>query len=207
MKPPPRKEESRRIFESILGAALRSFESLGFKSTTTNKIAQLAGVSIGSLYRYFPNKEQILHRLIDTVSEESRQIFVRSLAAQAGRPLEEVVPRMAEVIVMRFVEKRGYYRVFFQYFHVLGQSEFIYQRRRQIANDTAAVLLKHFGEQIGEPDGLPERFYALTNACMGLVEEYCTSSSPTITVEQLKARVTEMIYVSLKVIKPSEQGS
>ena len=59
----PTQERSREMVEWILEAALRLFSEKGYKLTTTNKIAELAGVSVGSLYHYFPNKESILLEL------------------------------------------------------------------------------------------------------------------------------------------------
>ncbi|WP_249198696.1 TetR/AcrR family transcriptional regulator, partial [Gluconobacter cerinus] len=50
--------------EAIVEAAARIFEVKGFEGYTTNAIAQKAGVSIGSLYQYFPNKDAITLALI-----------------------------------------------------------------------------------------------------------------------------------------------
>ncbi len=51
---------SRETFEAILQAAAQVFERRGYAAATTNRIAERAGVSIGSLYQYFPNKAAIL---------------------------------------------------------------------------------------------------------------------------------------------------
>ncbi len=47
----------------ILEAAARIFEERGTTAATTDAIAERAGVSIGSLYQYFPNKESLLATL------------------------------------------------------------------------------------------------------------------------------------------------
>jgi AcrR family transcriptional regulator len=51
-------------------AAARVFEEQGYTGTTTNHIAERAGVSIGSLYQYFPNKEAILAVLLEQHFDE-----------------------------------------------------------------------------------------------------------------------------------------
>jgi AcrR family transcriptional regulator len=50
--------------ELVLTAAARVFEELGFAKGTTNRIAQRAGVSIGTLYQYYPGKEAIAVELV-----------------------------------------------------------------------------------------------------------------------------------------------
>jgi AcrR family transcriptional regulator len=60
---------------AILTAARELFGKCGYARVTTNHIAARAGVSIGSLYQYFPNKEAILLRLVeDHLHEVENQI-------------------------------------------------------------------------------------------------------------------------------------
>ncbi|MGI5171593.1 TetR/AcrR family transcriptional regulator [Spirillospora sp. CA-253888] len=61
----PRQQRSRFTFEAILDAAARLFERDGYAATTTNKVAELAGVSIGTLYHYVPNKDALLYALAE----------------------------------------------------------------------------------------------------------------------------------------------
>jgi AcrR family transcriptional regulator len=60
----PQQVRSKVIFESIIEAAALLLNEQGLKGFTTNKIAAKAGVSIGSLYRYFLNKEVILEKIM-----------------------------------------------------------------------------------------------------------------------------------------------
>ncbi len=60
----PKQSRSASLVESILTASTRVFGKLNYSKTTTNKIAEVAGVSIGSLYQYFPGKEAIVRALI-----------------------------------------------------------------------------------------------------------------------------------------------
>ena len=56
----PRQRRSKVTCDAILEAAARILEAAGREGLTTNAIAERAGVSIGSLYQYFPNKEAVL---------------------------------------------------------------------------------------------------------------------------------------------------
>jgi AcrR family transcriptional regulator len=56
----PRQERSSKVVDRILDAALTLTREQGTKTPTTLAIAQRAGLSVGSVYQYFPNKEAIL---------------------------------------------------------------------------------------------------------------------------------------------------
>ena len=59
----PKQERSSLLVKAILQAAVRVLEREGAAAFTTVRVAEQAGVSVGSLYQYFPNKESILFRL------------------------------------------------------------------------------------------------------------------------------------------------
>ncbi|HEX3595288.1 MAG TPA: helix-turn-helix domain-containing protein [Polyangiaceae bacterium] len=59
----PVQARSTQLVADILKAAVRVLEREGPQRFTTIRVAEKAGVSIGSLYQYFPNKQSILYRL------------------------------------------------------------------------------------------------------------------------------------------------
>jgi AcrR family transcriptional regulator len=59
----PVQARSTQLVADILKAAVRVLEREGPHRFTTTRVAETAGVSVGSLYQYFPNKQAILHRL------------------------------------------------------------------------------------------------------------------------------------------------
>jgi len=81
----PRQQRSRETVEAILEAAAQLFQRHGYAATTTNKIAERAGVSIGSLYQYFPNKDAILAALADHHLRDTAEEVIRTLAAARRR--------------------------------------------------------------------------------------------------------------------------
>jgi AcrR family transcriptional regulator len=67
----PRQQRSRELVARILDEAAHLFETLGYHDTTTNHVADAAGVSIGSLYQYFPNKDALLVGLAERHLDEA----------------------------------------------------------------------------------------------------------------------------------------
>ncbi|WP_069164362.1 TetR/AcrR family transcriptional regulator [Nocardia altamirensis] len=76
----PRQQRSQFTFEAILDAAAQLFERDGYLNTTTNKIAELAGISIGTLYHYIPNKDALLHALATRHDHHNRDVLLARFA-------------------------------------------------------------------------------------------------------------------------------
>jgi AcrR family transcriptional regulator len=68
-----------------LEAAVRVLEKHGAQRFTTARVAEVAGVSVGSLYQYFPNKEAILFRL-QTDEWQRTQELLDSILADSRQP-------------------------------------------------------------------------------------------------------------------------
>jgi AcrR family transcriptional regulator len=77
----PRQSRSSTTVDALLVAATRVFKELGYSGATTNRIAVVAGVSIGSLYEYFPNKDALLAALARRHMQEGLEEAARFLAA------------------------------------------------------------------------------------------------------------------------------
>jgi AcrR family transcriptional regulator len=71
----PSQARGKERVRAILAAALKEFKSNGLEGVTTNEIAKSAGVPIGSLYRYYPNKDAIINALVDLYANEVAEIF------------------------------------------------------------------------------------------------------------------------------------
>lgn len=81
MRKTPSQPRSKFTVEAILDAAAQVLLEIGYSNASTNKIADRAGVSIGSLYEYFPGKEAIF---AEVRRQEDRRLF--DLAASHPEP-------------------------------------------------------------------------------------------------------------------------
>jgi AcrR family transcriptional regulator len=82
-------------------AAARVFEERGYAGATTNRIAERAGVSIGSLYQYFPNKESILVVLLEQHTQEVADAVetIRRHVAEESHDLIAVLRHFVDAMV------------------------------------------------------------------------------------------------------------
>lgn len=80
----PSQARAQATCEAILEAATRILEELGEPALTTNRIAERAGVSIGTLYQYFPNKQAILVAIGRRENARMDAVAVELMAAGLG---------------------------------------------------------------------------------------------------------------------------
>ena len=104
-KPPtnPRKNasqaRSRATVDALIEATARILVHDGFEKTSTNRIAEVAGVSVGSLYQYFPSKEALVAAVIDRHNEEIMGIVRMALIEVADLPVDKAVRRLVTVAI------------------------------------------------------------------------------------------------------------
>jgi AcrR family transcriptional regulator len=112
----PRQARSRLTVEAILDASAHVFERHGYAAGTTNRIAQRAGISIGSLYQYYPNKDAVLVALVGRHLDEG----VAALGPVLERllsdppPLIDGIRRLVDAMVALHRERPALHRVLFE---------------------------------------------------------------------------------------------
>ncbi len=90
----PQQTRSSNTVNSILIAAEELFAAKGYHNTTSEDIVRRAGIGIGSLYDYFPNKTSIALALLESrstaIADEARKIFIE----YGAQPIEVSLPRV-----------------------------------------------------------------------------------------------------------------
>ena len=92
-------ERSRTTVDSLIEATARILVKEGFDKASTNRIAEVAGVSIGSLYQYFPGKEALVAAVIERHQQHIMQTVRAELAQVSAQPLDEAMRRFVAVAV------------------------------------------------------------------------------------------------------------
>jgi AcrR family transcriptional regulator len=95
----PRQRRSKATVEAILEATARVLVEEGLDRASTNRIAEIAGVSIGSLYQYFPSKDALVMALLERHCERMLGLLLRSSVDLADAPLEEAVRTYVRAII------------------------------------------------------------------------------------------------------------
>ena len=92
-------ERSRATVDALIEATARILVREGFDRASTNRIAEEAGVSVGSLYQYYPCKEALVAAVIDRHNQEIMRVVRGALAEVASQPIEKAVRRLVAVAI------------------------------------------------------------------------------------------------------------
>src|SRR6187402_2230817 len=92
-------ERSRATVDALLDATARILTKHGYDRASTNRVAEAAGVSIGSLYQYFPSKEALVASLMERHVDEIRSILHAEMPRLFALPLEEGIQAAVRLMV------------------------------------------------------------------------------------------------------------
>src|SRR6185437_5949733 len=81
-------QRSRATVDALVEATARVLVEEGYERASTNRIAQVAGVSIGSLYQYFPSKEALVAAAAERHQQELARVAFGAVFKVAAQPIE-----------------------------------------------------------------------------------------------------------------------
>ncbi len=103
----PVQERSRAMVERILLAAAQVLAERGYAGLSTNRVAEVAGISVGSLYRYFQDKDDLLERLRERGTAEVMEALTGAMARAATLPTPQAVRLVVAALVEALEEHRA----------------------------------------------------------------------------------------------------
>ncbi|MFF5480012.1 TetR/AcrR family transcriptional regulator [Streptomyces sp. NPDC012935] len=164
-KEQPRRRQARgeRRIAQLLEAAAAVFTTTGYTAASTNAIAREAGVSPGTLYQFFPNKEAIAIELGDRLMHEMRETYGEALApVDPATPLDEAVGSAVD----RFIAFNCEHPVFFALMH--GPD--IPGRITEEHDALHATLLSRIEGLLSSflPDAVPADLTRTAHMCLGM---------------------------------------
>ena len=152
----PKQERSRRTLASLLTAAEELLEEQGLEGTTVPAIAERAGVSVGVVYRRFPDKDALLRMVYERFFAEMSNKNAANLSAVAERkiPLADLARGIVVGMVHGYRRRRGMLRALTHYARTHRDAKFrktAIKLNRQSTDRIAKLLLTH-RKEIAHPD-------------------------------------------------------
>ena len=190
----PKQQRSKELVSNIMEATTRVLKENGYVKASTQKIAEVAGVGIGSVYEYFKDKNSIIGNLLD----QNMQRFVRNLNTKMdqleGDTALELANSLVDLVFHECIDDEKLIRELYRQAAQWGKIDEILEHR-QIIIDRIAVVLKEKEPQIEKPDVLA---FVTVHAVMGVIFSYLYSKNVTLNPDEIKKEIKTLIRLRLE---------
>ncbi|WP_437504194.1 TetR/AcrR family transcriptional regulator [Sorangium sp. So ce1099] len=196
----PRQARSRFLVETIVEAAARVFDEHGYDGANTNRIARIAGVSVGSVYQYFPNKDALVTALHERHVRQMLRLLEQVGAVDGGASLREAT----EVLVARGLEvhrtEPRLQRLLHADLPTLEQRRALSAASQAVFDSTRQLLSRHSAE-IAQPD-LELATYVVLRMFEELVHASALDPPPGVEEGGLRRAISDALIGYLTVAAP-----
>ena len=194
----PAQARSRATVEAILVAAAKVLQRQGYAATTTDRIAERAGVSVGSLYQYFPNKDAILvaltERHIDAGFALVRELLATALADVQA--LESLLRRFIIAMIGLHEHEPELHRVLFEEAPLPSSlRRQLRKRENEFATEVCGLLEAHPDVRMKDPK---LSAYVLVQTVDALVHNFILHPPEGIDADSLTEEIVRMLHVHLR---------
>lgn len=193
----PRQQRSRATVDAIVEAGFVCVSKRGIADTTTRHIADVAGISVGSLYEYFANKEDIFDAM--------NQRFVADIVALIQRVGPEMMPMEVEPAVIHIFDA-------FNEFLTRDDERYLKVARQVIQADTRddvepvsralqEMLLRYLMQHptlLRADDDITVMAYIIINAGIFVMLRQLSTENPPISYEQLKHGMARLVMAYMR---------
>lgn len=189
----PKQARARATFDAIIEAATRILDTDGYAALTTERLAQVAGVGVGSVYEYFPDKDtvvaEVVRRLLDELTADLAAGSVAALSRGPAALLTEWVRAMFATVGKR----RGLLRTLFEDVPFLDEIDEV----REFPSRMFSLATASPPELKQLPYVNPASIFLLTTMVRSAVLESILSPPPNVTQEQLEATLVQILLALL----------
>lgn len=195
MRKKPQQQRAKLIVDHILQAAQICIVEQGLMQITTPKIAEKAGVSVGSLYQYFENKEEIIQELLRRKSENLGLALKQMVVTQAQLSIQEIIPLSIQFGFDVMRAESGFFIEVLKHWHGYNNSE------------AAQILEKHFFElgmylfnrfyRHWDFETLKHKSFVIINSTLFTMMRYVSNNGFLISEQQLRDELSNMILAYL----------
>ncbi|HYP83551.1 TetR/AcrR family transcriptional regulator [Variovorax sp.] len=142
----PRQARSIATVDAIVGAAAQVLVTQGYEGTTTARVAERAGVSVGSLYQYFPNKESLVAELIDRHADDVVGTITRVLDDTTHASLRDGISAAIDAVIGAHRIDPRLHKILNQEVPRIGRLGKSMNAEREIARAFERLLCRHADE-------------------------------------------------------------
>lgn len=191
MRKRPQQQRSRQMVDTLIEATARIIARHGLDSTTTPLIAEAAGVSVGSLYQYFEDKDALIAALLDKLAHDVTALLNRSISPHDPLPLAELVGQSIRVTLALMHTNEGLYLEIARNWHRLPVHRVADVLEQHVMDIGRRYFLKHL-DTYPVPD-LQVRLFVAYNSVIFTLVRFISQERALLTEDEVVDGLTRMV--------------
>ena len=189
MRKKPKQQRSRQMVDALIEATATAIVERGLEGVTTHHIADAAGVSVGSLYQYFDDKDALVEALVDKLANEIAQALLRLPMSQNG-DLRSNVSLIIQFGFGLLNSRDGLYLELVRNWHSLPTDRVMDILQRSFMDLSRVYFLKHY--QNNPIHDLHVRIFIISNSVMFTMVRFI-GQPQMMTQEEITRGLTDMV--------------
>ena len=175
----------------IVSATARVLLKWGYDRATTNRIAEAAGVSVGSVYQYFPNKESLVAALVDAHVERHMALFRANLQAFDGPDLQAGVRATVESMLVAHLLEPELHAVLAEQVPKVGRMKRMHEIDQEATRLILEKLVSH--RRHLEPKNLELAAFMIVHGVEGILHALTLEQPGKFETEEVLDELTSLV--------------
>ena len=195
MRKRPQQQRAKIIVENILEGAQKCISDFGVLQLTTPKIAQKSGVSVGSIYQYFENKDQIVAELLLRKSEGLGQALKQLVLLQQQTSIQDIITLSIAFGFESLKSDQGFFIEILKNWHAYSDSEAAQVLERHFLEIEMYVFGRHSPQW--DFESLKHKSFVIINSTLFSMMRYASHNAFLIEEQRLQQELAKMIIAYL----------
>ncbi len=195
MRKRPQQQRAKIIVENILEGAQKCISDFGVLQLTTPKIAEKSGVSVGSIYQYFENKDQIVAELLLRKSEGLGQALKQLVLLQQQTSIQDIITLSIAFGFESLKSDQGFFIEILKNWHAYSDSEAAQVLERHFLEIAMYVFGRHSPQW--DFESLKHKSFVIINSTLFSMMRYASHNAFLIEEQRLQQELAKMIIAYL----------
>ena len=196
MRKRPQQQRAKIIVENILEGAQKCISDFGVLQLTTPKIAEKSGVSVGSIYQYFENKDQIVAELLLRKSEGLGQALKQLVMLQQQTAIQDIITLSIAFGFESLKSEQGFFIEILKNWHAYSDSEAAQVLERHFLEIAMYVFGRHSPQW--DFESLKHKSFVIINSTLFSMMRYASHNAFLIEEQRLQQELAKMIIAYLQ---------
>jgi AcrR family transcriptional regulator len=197
----PVQARSEATVSALFEASIQVLLAVGYRKFTTTRVAERAGVSVGSLYQYFPNRQALITAVIERYLDALRATIEQRCRALQGRTIDEQVKGLVDAVIAAKWDHIEISRALHEPLADIGGAKLVAASAVKAAGSIAEVLRSCADEAFRDVDRLA---LLIVISCSSLLQAAITDQTGVLDRETLRAHMCAMVLGYLHEMRADE---